>query len=232
MGKIESLLDNPAWEALVSEQAFFAEGSTSAKRYKPAVLPCIACNGGAEGSLHELDAFIERDASFYIIGDLPVLPAGWQIVTELPCAQMLLPQGGGAATDSDDTNTSIVTLSELDQREMYELINQVQPGYYLPNTCQLGSYFGIRKNGRLVAMAGERMRLTGFSELSAICTLPGYTGLGYAQLLMQHLCHMHAVAGIVSFLHVALSNHRAIRLYRHMAFEQRREIVFRKIHKQ
>ena len=115
---------------------------------------------------------------------------------------------------------------------MYRLINQVQPGYYLRNTCQLGSYFGIRKNGKLVAMAGERMRLTGFSELSAICTLPGYTGLGYAQQLMQKLCRLHVAAGIVSFLHVTLSNQRAIRLYRHMGFEKRREIVFRKIQKQ
>ena len=97
----ESLLDNPAWEALISVQASFSEGGIAAKRYKPAILPFAACKSGAGGSLHELDSFVARDASFYVIGDLPVLPVGWHSVTELPCAQMLLREGGATATVSE-----------------------------------------------------------------------------------------------------------------------------------
>src|SRR5206468_921875 len=104
-----------------------------------------------------------------------------------------------------------------------------QPGYYNTGTRLLGSYLGIRQEGRLVAMAGERMRLPGFSELSAICTLAGYTGRGYAQQLIAQLCHLHTKNNIVSFLHVALTNQRAIALYEHMVFFQRRTIIFRKM---
>ncbi len=226
----ELLLDNPAWSALTTAQAGFATGTPEAKRYRPGLLPFTACAGGGNGSMHELDTFIDKGEVFFIIGDLPVLPAGWSIDLELPCAQMLLqtmpaPVHGTAAS-------TVVQMEALAADEMFDLINTVQPGYYLRNTHLLGNYFGIRENGKLVAMAGERMRMAGYSELSAICTLPGYTGRGYAQQLMMRLCSEHAASGIISFLHVALTNQRAIRLYEHMGFRQRRTIVFRRIKKQ
>ena len=226
----DSLLDNPAWAALTTEQAVFATGTGNAKRYSPGLLPFTACRDGAGGSMLELDAFIDKGSSFFIIGDLPPLPAGWSIDLELPCAQMLLQTMPGPVPGA--VTPAVVPLGPSDADEMVALITAVQPGYYLRDTHLLGSYFGIKENGRLVAMAGERMRLTGYSELSAICTLPAYTGRGYAQQLMKHLCSEHAPNGIISFLHVALTNQRAIRLYEHMGFAQRRSIVFYRIKKQ
>ncbi|MEO6315378.1 MAG: GNAT family N-acetyltransferase [Chitinophagaceae bacterium] len=228
---IESiLLDNPAWAALNRTQRQFSIGTDHAKRYRRGILPFAACAGGSAGSLETLDSFTAAGESLYIMGDqLPLLPAAWKITLELPCAQLWLNKEVASLPVDLPGMSTVVRLGETDRREMYELVNQVQPGYYDIDTPLLGRYVGIRKDGKLVAMAGERMRLTGFSELSAICTLPGYTGKGYAQQLISALSHTHARSKERSFLHVAISNERAIRLYQHMGFEQRRTIIFRKL---
>jgi GNAT superfamily N-acetyltransferase len=218
---IPQLLDNPAWSALTTEQAGFAIGTDRAKRYAPGILPFagFATGGGAA----DLDPFLEAGASFYCIGQLPALPERWRPELELPCAQLLAPEDGDGLPAVTE---AIRQLGPEDKQEMWELINRVQPGYYLPDTYLLGAYFGIRKDGRLVAMAGERMRLTGFNELSAVCTLPGYTGHGYAQQLISHLCRRQMAAGIRPFLHVARANERALRLYGYLGFRHRRDISF------
>ena len=227
-----SLLDNPAWAALSTAQAVFATGTGSAKRYAPGLLPFTGCSAGGQGGMLELDVYMDAGESFFIIGDLPLLPEGWTVELELPCAQMLLQRMPAPTVVPHVITPAVVPLGAADAAEMLALITAVQPGYYLRGTHLLGNYSGIKENGRLVAMAGERMRMTGYSELSAICTLPGYTGRGYAQQLIVQLCQSHAAAGIMSFLHVSLANERAIRLYGHMGFVQRRTIVFRRIKKQ
>jgi len=224
----QTVLDNPAWEALNGPHSDFAEGTNAAKRYRKDILPFAACKDGEKGSMISLDGFVAAGESFYIIGALlPVLPGGWKVEYELPCAQMILKEQLAATENS----VVIEPLGDGNANEMFDLVNTVQPGYYNIGTRLLGSYFGIRQEGRLVAMAGERMRLNGFSELSAICTLPGYTGRGYAQQLIAQLCRLHSKNNIVSFLHVALTNQRAISLYKHMGFYERRTIIFRKIKK-
>jgi hypothetical protein len=127
---------------------------------------------------------MEAGESFYIIGALPTLPDHWTLELELPCAQLLAPEDPGILPPVQE---DIVLLGEPDKDEMFQLINRVQPGYYHPDTRQLGDYFGIRvesdkyppdakngkslafgpsvtdarcgirQEGRLVAMAGERM---------------------------------------------------------------------------
>jgi len=171
---------------------------------------------------------IDAGEQFYVIGELPALPANWALESELPCAQLLAPDDPGALPKPVER---IEMLGPDDREEMFALIDAVQPGYYLPDTRQLGEYFGIRRDGRLVAMAGERMRLTGFCEISAVCTSPDYTGNGYAQQLIGHLCRRHAAAGTFSFLHVSLANARALRLYEHLGFRHRRDISFFRVRK-
>ncbi|MEO5590996.1 MAG: GNAT family N-acetyltransferase [Chitinophagaceae bacterium] len=227
------VLDNPAWEALISVHKGFAHGTENAKRYRHGILPFAGYSKADRGSMEDLNGFTNRGEIFYIIGDyLPLLPADWVIEYELPCAQMLLNTPASIQLHTQDVSVSIEQLGEDDAAEMFNLISTVQPGYYNTDTRLLGTYYGIKEGNKLVAMAGERMRLTGFSELSAICTLAEYTGRGYAQKLITKLCNLHAKTGIISFLHVALSNHRAIRLYEHMGFTQRRTIIFRRIRKQ
>lgn len=218
------LLDNPAWSALTTLQAPFAEGGDNAKRYRKGVLPFAALKPGAPAA--HLDPLMDTGESFYLIGELPKLPANWVLELELPCAQLLGPEHIG-----DLVTEEIVYLREQDKLEMFELINRVQPGYYLPDTRQLGTYFGIRVDGKLVAMAGERMRMTGLSEISAVCTLPEFTGRGYAQQLMTRVIREIHNAAISPFLHVSKANSRALRLYEHLGFRYRRDISFYRVKK-
>jgi GNAT superfamily N-acetyltransferase len=228
---MDTALDNPAWSALTTAQAAFSEGTQKAKRYKRGILPFVGVATADSAATAELDPLIAPGETFYLIGELPPLPAQWQLELELPCAQLLAPADLHGLPQPQET---IVPLGETDKMEMYNLITSIQPGYYQPETPQLGDYFGIRDKDRLIAMAGERMRLTRpttFTELSAICTHPDYTGHGYAQQLIAWICRRQTAAGITPFLHVALSNERALRLYIHLGFRHRREIVFRRIRK-
>jgi ribosomal protein S18 acetylase RimI-like enzyme len=225
----ETILDNPAWGALTTVHADFAQGTDHAKRYKAGIVPFVACRDTQSNNLQELEPWMAAGETFFIIGDLPPLPQGWVVEHELPCAQMVL--GSSMPPMMDDENVPVSVLGEADATDMFNLINSLQPGYYNKDTRLLGTYYGIRQEGALVAMAGERMRSTGFTELSAICTHKDYAGRGFAQRLINRLCQQHAAAGIVSYLHVSLTNERAIRIYEHMGFEQRREIVFRRVRK-
>ncbi|HXB96331.1 MAG TPA: GNAT family N-acetyltransferase, partial [Puia sp.] len=156
------------------------------------------------------------------------LPAAWTLEHHLPCAQLLAPENLHCMPQPKE---EITLLGPTDKEDMFQLINSIQPGYYHPETWQTGDYCGIRKTGRLVAMAGERMRMTGFNELSAICTHPEFTGRGYAQQLISWLCRRQAAKGITPFLHVSLANQKALRLYIHLGFRHRREISFHRLRK-
>jgi ribosomal protein S18 acetylase RimI-like enzyme len=220
------LLDNPVWNALTTEQQVFARGTETFKRYQPGVLSFAACKNPETANPALLDSWLEEGEYFFMVGQLPKIPDNWTVVNTLPCAQMVLTE---LNTDLKNPDLPMRKLGEKDAEEMFNLINSLQPGYYFKNTRELGTYFGVHDNGKLVAMGGERMRPAGFTELSAVCTHPDYTGRGYAQRIIAALCNEHTQAGITSFLHVALANTRAIRLYEHLGFKQRRTIDFTKL---
>jgi len=93
----------------------------------------------------------------------------------------------------------------------------------------MGDYYGIRVNGELVAMTGERMRMNGLTEISAVVTHPDFTGRGYAQQLVAHTSNKNLAAGIVPFLHTGSSNERAIKIYELLGYTTRRIIDFTRI---
>lgn len=241
---MDTALDNPAWSALTTTQRAFAEGTPIAKRFRTGILPFAALAAATAEAGEQLDALMTPGEAFYLIGELPPLHTRWRLELELPCAQLLAPADLHGMPQPQET---IVPLGQDHKEEMYKLITGIQPGYYHPDTRQLGEYFGIRRKGQLIAMAGERLRLTGvsappglgglenasvaadYAELSAICTHPDHTGHGYAQELIAWLCRRQTAQGVTPFLHVALSNKRALRLYIYLGFRHRREIVFRRI---
>jgi predicted GNAT family acetyltransferase len=108
---------------------------------------------------------------------------------------------------------------------MIALTDAAFPGFFRARTCEMGSYFGIRSNGRLIAMGGERITLDGYPEISGICTHPDHRGKGYAENLIWHLVRNHRREGLVSWLHVSATNQRAIDLYRRMGFTEAREVT-------
>ena len=127
------------------------------------------------------------------------------------------------------SNATIEKLGEANEAEMTALVNKVLPGYYKPGTRLMGDYYGIKNNGQLVSMAGERMRLNGLTEISAVVTDAAFTGRKYAQQLTAWITNKKLAEGITPFLHTAATNERAIKLYEYLGFTKRRVIDFTKI---
>lgn len=117
---------------------------------------------------------------------------------------------------------TIVPLDDDDAPEMLELAQRTKPGPFAARTHRLGSFFGLRDNGALIAMAGERLRPPGWTEISAVCTDEAYRGRGLGRALMEHVIDGIRARGEQPFLHVAATNAGAIRLYERMGFEARR----------
>jgi ribosomal protein S18 acetylase RimI-like enzyme len=213
----EALLDNPVYAALCGPHARFAQVRGRARRYEPDVAPML-------GLPREPSAEDWRDAAALLGGDGVaaveqadgVLPDGWQVLQVFDLVQMVEEDASGAAFPE------AVTLGAADVPEMLELVAATEPGPFLPRTVELGRYVGIRRDGTLIAMAGERFRVDGWTEISAVCTLPEHRGEGLATHLMGEL-----IAGIHArderaFLHALATNTTAIALYERLGFRVRR----------
>jgi predicted GNAT family acetyltransferase len=118
-------------------------------------------------------------------------------------------------------HTGIIDLSDADSPEMIELTALTKPGPFNTRTHELGTYLGIRRDQKLVAMAGERLKVPGHTEVSAVCTHPDHVGHGYARILMTEVMRRIRDRGETPFLHVREDNARAIELYRRLGFSRR-----------
>jgi ribosomal protein S18 acetylase RimI-like enzyme len=209
----DPVLDNPAWSALVGEHAHLAEGSRFARRYPSSVSPFAAI-------ADETDPQAWADlASLAGPGGLAVLtgrrgpaPAGWSVVEGGQGVQLVGDAVAGAAYDE------ALVLGADDVAEMLNLVERTKPGPFLPRTVELGGYLGVRREGRLVAMAGQRLHPTGWTEISAVCTDDAYRGQGLASRLVLAVARGIRAEGNVPFLHAAGSNTGAIAVYERLGF--------------
>jgi GNAT superfamily N-acetyltransferase len=226
MDAIHPPFPNPYWQALTTEQSGIAIGSTLARRYPADVIPFAGLAEPSPAALHALRDLLAPQESIYITGDnLPESPgldlrgsiAGWQMLFSAP-----IPAPAAEAR-------LITELSASDSPAMVALTDAAFPGFFRARTYILGHYFGIHVDGQLVAMAGERIALPGCREISAVCTLPGHTGKGYAARLINHILRFHADSGLRSFLHVAGANQRAIDLYERLGFQKSSPVTFNRV---
>lgn len=216
-----AVLDNPVWAALTHDQKRFADVRGRAARYQPEVSPFAAVADPADpAAWADLADLAGPDESVWVPAapDGPV--PGWEL-TGGGVGVQLTGSGLRAAPDPE-----AVVLTEADVPEMLDLVARTQPGPFGPRTRELGTYLGLRREGRLVAMAGERMRPPGWSEISAVCTDPSYRGQGFAARLVRAVAAVIRERGETPFLHAAGTNTGAIRLYLAMGFEHRRDINF------
>jgi ribosomal protein S18 acetylase RimI-like enzyme len=144
---------------------------------------------------------------------LDTLPGGWDVAFNAECVVMV-------ATDAltGEPDPEAVELGEHDVPEILDLVARTRPGPFLPRTHELGSYLGIRRAGQLVSMAGERVRVPGWTEISTVCTDPAHRGQGLAGRLLRAVAHGIRAAGTVPILHAVTTN-PAIRLYEEVGFE-------------
>lgn len=217
-------LDNPAWHALTETHACFAIGNSQFKRYHPEIVLFAGFDRSHKNITTQFDQVAGLQDSFFLFDDFPALPANYQVETVVECLQMVCEKPVGA-----NITDEIIELNEKDTDAMFALVSEVFPGYYLPQTRLLGAYFGIFYNGQLVSMAGERLRMNGFTEISAVVTHPAYAGRKYAQQLVSYLNDKNMQEGITPFLHTGSGNQRAISIYELLGYKKRRIIPVTKI---
>ena len=214
---------NPVWHALHGPHRHLAIGGGGACRYPADVSPFAAMVEPSAAAQRELYSLLGAGESVWISGS-PSHP-GLVLEQELDCVQMVLPKEAPLPPLGPD----IVALSGENAAEMVALTDVAFPGFFRPATYRMGSYAGVRVDGRLVAMAGERLRLGGYPELSGICTHPDHRGRGLAAGLIGHLAEAHRRDGLTSWLHVGAPNTRAIDLYLHLGFKRVQNLMLRRI---
>ncbi len=214
-------LDRPVWSALTSWQSHLAEGDDRAWRLQPDHGPFAAAADASPASLEALAALIPAGGSVWTVEVDPMpIPPGTVVMNQALCQQMVAE--AIAPTSPDFT---IVSLTEDDAPEMLALATLTVPGPYLHHTHRMGAFIGVKKAGQLVAMAGERMRLDGFTEVSGVCTHPDFRGRGYAGGLMSVVARGIIARGNAAFLHVYVTNAGAIALYEALGFRIRTTVT-------
>lgn len=216
----EALLDNPVWHALRGPLARFAdsESNDTVVRFDPTVSIFAAVETLDARTWAALADLVGEGGSGVLFRDeVPaVLPDGWTEMFRGTLHQMI-------ARDLPPTpDAPIVPLEDADAPEMLALAQLTEPGPFLPRTHELGDFYGVREDGRIVAMAGERFHVDGFTEISAVCTHPDARKRGLGAALTLHVAHAIRARGEEAFLHVLDDNENAARLYQTIGFEIRR----------
>ena len=211
-------LENVIWEALTTRQAGFAESCNSARRFLREVTALCAFERPDHHGYASLADLTGAGGTAAIFLDRPYEQHdGWEYVVGAPLLQMVC-ENGVAKADRKTSPAVIVELAASDSPGMLELTALTKPGPFGPRTHELGYYVGIRDNGQLVAMAGERLKVPGYTEVSAVCTHPDHLGKGYAAALMMEVMRGIRERGEIPFLHVRSDNSRAIAVYERLGF--------------
>jgi ribosomal protein S18 acetylase RimI-like enzyme len=219
------------WSALTTGHQHMALVNRGVRKYPADVAPfaAFAPNLPSEEAAAGLHAMMQPDEMCYVIANKPLDELS-SLTSEgaLPTVQMAWPEDL-AIPESETNDQEIVPLACGDAQEMMELIEIAFPGFFRARTCLMGPYSGIRENGKLIAMAGDRMVTDKLREVSGVCTHPDHTGKGLATQLILHKLREHRDRGFGSFLHAAASNTRAISIYERLGFAHTRQFLLQRI---
>jgi predicted GNAT family acetyltransferase len=216
--EISSPLDRVIWSALTTQQRDIAEGGDLALRYPAAIAPLAAIADTSADSLAFLKQLLTPGEKVSLIRlDDFTPPHDLEVIIRATLFQMV-----GTATVESRNRTHLIPLGAADVADMMALAEKTKPGPFEARTHELGRYLGVRVAGQLAAMAGERMHLNGYTEISAVCCDPAYRGRGYAHDLVAALSQAIFVRSEVPFLHVYSENKPAIALYKKLGFALRR----------
>jgi ribosomal protein S18 acetylase RimI-like enzyme len=217
-----TVLDDPVGESLRGRHAHLARRQGRVLSYEPAVASFSALPPQpAPDDWSDLATLVGPDGLADLFSTSAVPPEQWSPVFELSGFQMVADD-----LDPPGPDAEIVVLGEADVPAMLELTARTRPGPFWAETHRLGTYVGIRDHGALVAMAGERLRPPGWTEISAVCTSPEARGRGLGRRLVLDLAARITARDDQPFLHVVAEN-SALRLYERLGFRIRREVTFR-----
>lgn len=223
-------LDNPIWHSLATTHAGFAQICNSARKFPREVSVLGGFTEPTPESYDSLASLLEPEKTVNLFLQAPPdPPTAWSILSTGTLLQMLCDPSSSRGANPEGCRSDrvhseqpeFIRLTNSDVPEMLALTTLTIPGPFGARTRELGDYFGIRSGGRLAAMAGERLRLPGYTEISAVCTHPDYLGRGYASALIEMLIERICSRGELPFLHVRSKNARAIQLYERLGFGKR-----------
>ncbi|MFO1036519.1 MAG: GNAT family N-acetyltransferase [Geminicoccaceae bacterium] len=210
-------LDRAVWSALTSTHAGIAEGGERARRYPVGVVPFAAARDDEPESLEALGDLVGAEEVAVLLQPDPIrLPAGLETVFEGEGVQMVAARPVEAVEDA-----RIVPLGPADAVDMAALAELTKPGPFTLRALEIGRFWGVREEGQLVAMAGERLALRGYVEVSGVCSHPDHRGRGLARLLSAYVAGQIERRGDRPLLHAFAGNIAAIRLYESLGFELR-----------
>ena len=213
-------LDYPVWTALTTRQSELAEGGALARRYPVAVAPFAALADPSAESFAALGALLSpSDIAVLFTPDAVTPPATFKILLAETGEQMM-----GTPAETPARGVESVRLGVEDVPDMMELTALTKPGPFSLRTHELGTFLGIRVDGQLAAMAGERMKPGNYTEITAVCVHPDHRGRRFGQMLLSAVSRQIVARGEIPFLHVFSSNASAIALYRRQGMEIRRRL--------
>jgi predicted GNAT family acetyltransferase len=216
---IHAGLDRPVWAALTTGQVHLGSGEALARRYHPDVAPFAALASETPAAYQALRQLLLPHDQVVLLSTDPIGQVDALQITHVGIVhQMVATHQEAGSTDAQE----VVQLSNVDAEDMLDLVQKTKPGPFGKRTGEMGNYIGIRDQGRLIAMAGERMRLDGYVEISAVCVDEDWRGRGLAGRLVKTLGRQIAQRGDTPFLHVFSDNLSAIGLYERLGFELRR----------
>lgn len=215
-----NILDRPVWSSLATRNAAFSLGDDRARRFAPDIGPLAGARDDDPESLAALAELISIDGTLALLQADPIIvPDALIATTTAQGVQMVLEQL--APTDADPR---IELLTDADAAAMLDLATLTKPGPFAARTNRLGRFVGIKENGRLLAMAGERLKHDGYTEVSGVCTHPDARGRGFARSLSAHVARQIVERGETPYLHAYAVNTAAIALYESLGFKLRREM--------
>jgi predicted GNAT family acetyltransferase len=216
-------LDNPIWQALNSEDKNKNQGTADVAIFFPEISPFVGLENWSPVAQQKLYAQLPEARSCSTMIKKPfVLEANWELLFSLSLYQMVCK----TLKPYQAKSVKIQALGDADIPAMLELTALTKPGPFSERTIDFGNYLGVFEEQKLVAMAGERLHLATFTEVSAVCTHPDYVGKGYAAQLVHQLTQQIHQEGNSAFLHVRQDNQRAIQLYQGLGYEIRTEMYF------
>lgn len=218
---MEHPLDNPIWFGLTTGNQSLTLGAGLARRLPNEVGAFAGVREYSAAAFADLHALTPMGAPAVLFTATEIaVPAGWQTVVQKPLLQLVYSSPTPPALDSAE----VVPLHAKDIPAMLALTAQTNPGPFLQRTIEFGEYHGIFAGDVLVAMAGERLQPTPYTELSAVCTHPAHLGKGHAARLLQFQMQRIMAAGRIPFLHVLPENTRARAVYERLGFQTRRQL--------
>jgi len=217
---MKHILDRPVWSALDTRHRAFAQGNSLARRYPKSIAPFAATASDDAESLRAFGTLVPPGESVIMAqADDVSLPDGLLVISRADAVQMVAESPLQTVFDE-----RVQRLTQDDAADMLALASLTRPGPFTSGALSLGDFWGVKVGGRLVAMAGERMKQPGYTELSGVCSHPDFRGGGLGRLLSLYVASQIFARGEMPYLHAYASNAAAIRLYEAIGFKLRSTI--------